>query len=190
VPANFKGELEHALDHCTVCALVAYLQAETLVYICVSDTVEVRNYQSFLLRVTADVETKTYCSDPEIKQQCSVGKTNLSMLKEIEASQDEHQEHVGDLFFLNEVTVQQGFVLFFQANQVTSISTASFLQCLKEQSAENVQNSSRTVTAWITITIHWHTLFCQNSNTWLQKAWLWSPTLTYSIWPLVISSCL
>jgi len=34
VPANFKGELEHALDHCTVCTLVAYLQAETVVYVC------------------------------------------------------------------------------------------------------------------------------------------------------------
>jgi len=65
---------------------------------CVSETTEVRNDQSFLLRVTAEVETKTYCSDPEIKQQCSEGKTNLSMLKEIEARKDEHQEHV-DLFF-------------------------------------------------------------------------------------------
>jgi len=98
VPANVKGELEHALDHCTVRALVVYLQAETVVYVCASETVEVRKDQSFLLRVTAEVETKTYCSDPEIKQQCSVGKTNLSMRKEIEASQVEHQEHVGDFF--------------------------------------------------------------------------------------------
>ena len=65
----------------------------------VSESVEVRNDQSFLLRAKAEAETKIYCSDPEIKQQCSVGKTNLSMLKEIEASQDEHQEHI-DLFFL------------------------------------------------------------------------------------------
>jgi hypothetical protein len=85
VPANFKGDLEHALRHCTVCALVVYPQAETVVYVCVSETVEVRNDQSFLLKVTAEVETKT-CYDPEIKQQCSVGKTNLSMLKEIKAS--------------------------------------------------------------------------------------------------------
>jgi len=107
MPANFKGELEHALDHCIVCALVVYLQEETVVYVCVSETVEVRNDQSLLLRVTAEAETKTYCSDPEIKQQCSVGKTNLSILKEIKASQDEHQQYVGDLFFfLNEVTVQ------------------------------------------------------------------------------------
>jgi hypothetical protein len=67
----------------------------------VSETIEVRNDQSFLLRVTTEVETKTYCSDPEIKQQCSEGKTNLSMLKEIEARKDEHQEHV-DLFFFFE----------------------------------------------------------------------------------------
>jgi hypothetical protein len=86
-----------------------YLQAETVVYVCVSETVEVRNDQSFLLRVTAEVETKTYCFDTEIKRQCSVEKTILSMLKEIEASQVEHQEHFGDLFFFNEVTVQQEF---------------------------------------------------------------------------------
>jgi len=35
VPANIKGELEHALDHCTVCASAAYLQAQTVVYVCV-----------------------------------------------------------------------------------------------------------------------------------------------------------
>jgi len=64
------------------------------------------------LRVTAEVDIKTYCSDPEIKQQCSVGKTNLSMLKEIEASQDEHQEHAGDFFLNNEVTIEQVFVFF------------------------------------------------------------------------------
>jgi hypothetical protein len=67
-------------------------------HVCVSKTDEVRNDQSFLLRVTAEVETKTYCSDPEIKQQCSMGKTNLSMLKESESNQDEHKEHVCDLF--------------------------------------------------------------------------------------------
>jgi len=102
-----------------------------VVYVCVSESAEVRNDQSFLLRATAEVETKIYCSDPEIMQQCSVGKANPSMLKEIEASQDEHQQHVDLFFFLNEVTVQQEFV-FFQVNQVISISTASFLQCLKE----------------------------------------------------------
>jgi hypothetical protein len=59
MPENFEEELEHALDHCTVCALVAYLQAETVVYVCVSETAEVRNDQSFLLRVTAEVETRT-----------------------------------------------------------------------------------------------------------------------------------
>lgn len=88
------------------------------------------------------------------------------------------------IFFKCTGTVQQEF--FFSGQSGNQHFYCKVFQCLMEQSVENVQNSSRNMTAWITITIHWHTLLCQ----FLVKSMAVVPQPCYSIWPLVIFSCL
>jgi hypothetical protein len=70
------------------------------VSVCQEPLDDVKKDRNFLRVITGD-ETRVYCYDPETKHQFFQWKKPfLPMPEESEASQVQHQEHIGDLFLL------------------------------------------------------------------------------------------
>jgi len=122
---------------CKVHALIAHLQAETVVRVCQED--EVKNYQNFLQRPKQETKSVfTYMTQKPINSPLS-GKPDHSISKESDAS----QLRTNSIFFSDCALFIRNLSL--HAKWLTSTVTERFYK-RREQVHENNQNDGRTRT--------------------------------------------